>query len=58
MIEGDSFKPVFKAEMINGVLEIKPIIERKGKDLIIHVPSLKLINTLKKDYGVRNIQQI
>lgn len=48
----------FKAEMIDGVLNVKPIIERKGKDVIVHMPSFSLINKLKENYGKRNIQQI
>lgn len=37
----------FKAELDeNGKLHVKPIIERKGKDLIIHVPSIPLIHKL------------
>lgn len=48
----------FKAEMIDGKLHVKPIIEKKGKDLIIHVPSFPLISKTIKDYGKRNIQQI
>ena len=45
----------FKAKQIKGELVIKPVIERKGKDLIIHVPSLSAISKAKKDYGKRNI---
>jgi len=50
----------FKAEKdSNGVIHVKPIIERKGKDLIIHCPSFPLMNKLKQDYekenGKRNI---
>ena len=37
----------FKAEVIDGKLEVKPIIERKGKDLIIHVPSFPIIQRRK-----------
>lgn len=53
----------FKAEKdISGNLVVKAIAERKGKDLIIHVPSLSLIKKLKlegekeKQNGLRNIQ--
>jgi hypothetical protein len=46
----------FKAEFSDkNELIVKPIIEKKGKDLIIHVPSLKLIKELKEN-GKRNIQ--
>lgn len=52
----------FEAKITNGVLNVKPIIERKGKDLIIHIPSLPLIHKLIKQHkdknGKRNIQQI
>ena len=38
-----------------GNIEVKPIIERKGKDLIIHLPSLQLIHKLSSENGKRNI---
>ena len=43
--------------MVKGIIEVKPIIEKKGKDVIIHVPSMALIHKLKQD-GIRNIQPI
>jgi hypothetical protein len=53
----------FKAEKDkDGNLTVKAIAERKGKDLIIHLPSLSLIKKLKlegekeKQNGVRDIQ--
>lgn len=46
----------FQAEDINGHIVVKPIIERKGKDLLIHVPSLSLIKKLVKQHGKRNLQ--
>ncbi len=40
----------FKAEIDeHGKKTVKPIIERKGKDLIIHLPSLALIHKLSSD---------
>jgi len=32
----------------NGKLVIEPIIERKGEDLIIHLPSLSLMNQINQ----------
>ena len=40
----------FKAEMINGELHVKPIIEKNGNDLKIIVPSFKLIKELKDKF--------
>jgi len=51
----------FKAEVDgNGNIDVKPMIEKKGKNVIIHLPSLPLIQKLKKDKqnDKRNIQQI
>ena len=49
----------FLAEKLsNGIIVVKPIITKKGKDLIITLPSIPLIHKLKKEYGKRNIQQI
>lgn len=52
----------FKAEMIDGVLHVKPIIEKRGDNTIIHVPSFKLMQELKNKEtypnGKRNIQQV
>lgn len=50
----------FKAEMIKGVLEVKPIIEKKDGNVTVHVPSYPLIQKLKMEIedGKRNIQQI
>ena len=66
-ILAEDFKDVapmqFEAtEDIDGKISVKPIIERKGEDLIIHLPSLSLINKLstdkQKQNDKRNIQQI
>jgi hypothetical protein len=47
----------FKAELKGKELIVKPIIERKGNNVIVHVPSFPLINKLiKEQNGVRNIQ--
>ena len=55
----------FKAEIINGKIEVKPNIERKPNgDLTVHLPSLGVIKEetqkmLKEiEDGKRNIQQI
>jgi hypothetical protein len=53
----------FKATMDDGVLDIKCIAEKKGNNIIIHVPSFPIINKLKKKFedekelelGIRNI---
>jgi len=40
----------FKAERdINGKLHVKPIIERKGNNVTIHVPSFPLIHKLSRE---------
>lgn len=44
----------FKAEVKNGKLIVKAIAEKKGKDIIIHVPSLKLIKKLEDDFNKKN----
>jgi len=50
----------FTAEKIGKDLVVKPVIERKGNDLIVHVPSFPLIKKLKNDLeakdGKRNLQ--
>ena len=52
----------FKAERIGDSVVVKAVVEKKGKDIIIHVPSFKLIKELKIEQykqehnGVRNIQ--
>jgi hypothetical protein len=38
----------FKAEKIDGVVTVKAIVEKKGNDVIIHVPSFPLIEKLSK----------
>lgn len=54
----------FKGEMINGKLEVKAIVEKVGNNVIVHVPSFRLIEQLKKDlggkdkHGIRHIQSI
>lgn len=49
----------FKAEVINGKVNIKAITERKKNgSLVVHVPSFPLINEITKEYGKRNIQQV
>jgi len=34
----------FKGELINGDLVVKPIIERNGNNVTVHVPSFKTIS--------------
>ena len=50
----------FKAEMIDGNLQVKAVIERVGSDVIVHVPSFPLMSKLKEEHekqnGKRNIQ--
>lgn len=41
----------FKAEVKDGIINVKPIIERKGNDVTVHVPSFKLIEELKRKEG-------
>jgi len=41
----------FTAEIIDGVAVVKPIIEKKGKDVIIHIPSFPLMEELKRQIG-------
>lgn len=49
----------FKAEILEGEVKVKPIIERKPNgDVIIHVPSFPIIQKLIKEHGKRNIQQV
>lgn len=58
------FNMDFKGEMINGKLEVKAIVEKVGNNVIVHVPSFRLIEQLKKDlggkdkHGIRHIQSI
>lgn len=50
------FKPEFKATMVKGKLVVHAIPERKPDGaLIMHVPSLQLINKTIKEHGKRNI---
>lgn len=37
----------FQAVNINGVIHVKPIIEKVGNDTIVHVPSFPLMQKLK-----------
>ena len=46
----------FKAEIIDGVVEVKAIAVQDGPNVTIHVPSFQLINKLKEEYGKRDIQ--
>ena len=47
----------FKAELKDGIIEVKAIPEKKEDgSLIMHVPSMPLINKLTKENGKRNIQ--
>lgn len=48
----------FKAELVNGELTVKAIVEKNGNDVVVHVPSFPLIQELKKNYGKRNLQSI
>lgn len=51
----------FIAEEKDGVISVKAIVEKKGNDFTIHVPSFPLINKLTKNKekeikdGKRNI---
>ena len=44
----------FTAELKGKEIIVKPIIEKKGNDVIIHVPSFKLIEQLKREGGQGN----
>lgn len=46
----------FKAEIKNGKVIVKPIIEKKDGNIIVHLPSLPLIKKLQKAHGKRNLQ--
>ena len=49
----------FKAEIDEkGNLNVKAVVERKGNDVTVHLPTLPLIQKLTKQYGERNLQQI
>ena len=54
----------FKAEIIKGELIVKPIIEKNGNNVTVHVPSFKLIEELKRKigkgdkHGIRHIQSV
>ena len=54
----------FEAQLIDNELVVKPIIEKIGNDVIVHVPSFKLIEKLKRDkgggmkHGIRHIQSV
>ena len=39
----------------DGKLTIMPIIEKKGKDIIVHTPSLQMIGEFNKEHGKRNL---
>ena len=45
----------FKAEEVNGKVEVKPIVKRDGPNLTIQLPALSTIAKLTQDYGKRNI---
>lgn len=50
----------FTAVEENGEIKVKCIVEKKGKDIIIHAPSFPLIEKLKKEFkekqnGLRHI---
>lgn len=39
-----------------GIVEVKAVVEKKGNDVIVHVPSYTLLNKLTTDYnGKRDI---
>lgn len=52
----------FKAELKDGQIIVKPIIQKEGKNIKVIVPSFPLIHKLKreleKENGKRDIQQI
>jgi len=52
----------FKAKIIDGKTVIEPFIEKKENgDVVVHVPSLSLINKFNKEEknnGIRNLQQV
>ena len=39
----------FKAEVVDGKTIVKAIVERKGNDVTVHVPSLKLMHQFQKE---------
>jgi|TARA_R100001244_G_scaffold18814_1_gene19619 hypothetical protein len=54
----------FKAKLKDGELQVDAIVETNGNDVTVHVPSMKLIEKLKRkegvknDYGIRRIQSV
>ena len=54
----------FKARMVEDEVVVDAIIEKVGNDVTVHVPSMKLIEQLKRkegrknDYGKRYIQSV
>ena len=52
----------FKAELKDGVVDVKAIAVQDGPNVTIHVPSFQIINKLVREYkeknGIRDIQQI
>jgi hypothetical protein len=49
-----SFEEGFKAEMVNNVLVIKPIIERDKGNVTIHVPSFEQMGNALQKYKEDN----
>lgn len=54
----------FKAKFKDGEIQVDAIVETNGNDVTVHVPSMKLIEKLKRkegvknDYGIRRIQSV
>ena len=54
----------FKAKLKDGEIQVDAIVETNGNDVTVHVPSMKLIEKLKRkegvknDYGIRRIQSV
>ena len=45
----------WKAELENGKLKVKAVVEKTDKKTTIHLPSLKLQEELIQEYGKRNL---
>jgi hypothetical protein len=53
----------FKAEMKEKELVVKPVVERKGNDVTIHIPTFPIIEKALRDAGggsggVRRVQSV
>jgi hypothetical protein len=40
----------FQAEVVNGQIVVKAIVEKVGNNVTVHVPSFPLIQKLKEDF--------